>query len=82
MIPYLALEFQTGFNSEQTMASFTSINPDPDSYLKELMWPLYFFSFTLYLLSYAKRQSKVLIQEKGHLDYSDCLFNYDGRFDG
>ena len=47
-----------------TMASFTSIRPDPESYLKELMWPLYFFSFTLYLLSYAKRQSKISIQEK------------------
>ena len=47
-----------------TLASFTSIKPDPESYLQKLIWPVYFLSFTLYLLSFAKRQSKLSIREK------------------
>lgn len=47
-----------------TMTSFTSIKPDPESYLQELIWPIYFLSFTLYLLSFGKRQFKLSLREK------------------
>lgn len=62
--PLFGIKLSDWIQFRTTIASFTSIQPDPESYLQALIWPVYFLSFTLYLLSFAKRQSKLSLREK------------------
>jgi hypothetical protein len=62
--PLFGIKLSDWIQFRATIASISSIRPDPESYLQELIWPVYFLSFTLYLLSFAKLQSKLSIREK------------------
>ena len=62
--PLFGIRISDWVQFRATIASFTTIKPDPESYLQKLIWPVYYLSFTLYLLSFAKHQSKLAIREK------------------
>lgn len=59
--PFFGLRFSDWVQFRKTIASFTSINPDPDSYLKTLMLSVYILPFTLYLLSLFKKRDSILL---------------------
>ncbi|MBG0787234.1 MAG: hypothetical protein H0S79_19245 [Anaerolineaceae bacterium] len=62
--PLFGFRFSDWVQFKATLDSFTTIKPDPESYLHTLIWPVYFLSFTLYLLSFAKLHAKLSIREK------------------
>ena len=62
--PLFGIKLSDWIQFRATIASISAINPNPESYLQELIWPVYFLPFTLYLLSFVKLQSKLSICEK------------------
>jgi hypothetical protein len=54
--PLFGLRFSDLIQFRQTLASFTALNPDPDSYLITLLFSVYYLPFTLYLLSAVKKR--------------------------
>ncbi len=62
--PLFGVRFSDWINFRKTILTITTINPNPESYLQSLIWPVYSLSFILYLLSFAKRLDEIQWKEK------------------
>ncbi|MDY6873506.1 MAG: hypothetical protein SVR81_06010 [Chloroflexota bacterium] len=61
--PLFGLRFSDWITFRQTIASFTHLKPDPDSYLKKLMFSVFYLPFTLYLLGAIKKRDSISTAE-------------------